>query len=53
VTEEQRRRLGWIASQNPTEILTGGTKPPALNSDRVVASREPPSRRANLIDLLD
>jgi len=25
VTEEQRRRPGWIASQNLTEILTGGT----------------------------
>jgi len=25
VTEEQRRRTGWIASQNLTEILTGGT----------------------------
>ena len=27
VTEEQRRRPGWIVSQNLTEILTGGTSP--------------------------
>jgi hypothetical protein len=26
VTEEQRRRPGWIGSQNLTEILTGGTR---------------------------
>ena len=28
VTEEQRRRSGWIGSQNLTEILTGGTRAP-------------------------
>jgi hypothetical protein len=26
VTEEQRRRPGWIGGQNLTEILTGGTR---------------------------